>query len=621
MPGYTSFDKQILTNKIGEIADKVQDMLNKDNMELPTISDVSKMYKFISTTNSEHTSKIKEIFNNIFVHKIKSFCKEDNINNESLRIENYNVQNGELLIKKNDLKDGVIDFYEYIITLENNKIIRLPEDINFQYVVELIHLYRNNLISASVEFINPKYGETDIDMDVIFSNELMKKLTITNVMINADKILKNLLYNDPDYQSYRIFFRNIFKNFTCTRSTQFCVNGIPWEIVDDLLLIQDKSNIMVKTIKYEIDSKYLENDNINKSKINSLDEINLKINNIEKYVKRFDTTYTDKYDLLALEPENKNLLELWNLSRAITIFKIIHEYGLLYCKPLDFIDEISNIVTLKNMVIKYNNTNIEDNNNNTNIEHNSNIEDNNINYIIVGGVVITLLDDNEFKNIVYENKEIIGNFLRSLCPCSDQVLKIAIENFEEFNKIPKIKNLLINNESFRLFIGKPTYSDDVLFDRFTGEYVESIYELSNRNNIIPLFHEISKVIIEKSRSIAKEKLITYIEKILYTFENNHNFVVIILDNYKLMNLFIRSLIENFFIQDFSDYLVEDVYNEIYNSQECKNELYKFGRLLLHDNEDQILKFCPKIYNIIKKYNLKLQEKLYFYAKTRILSFI
>ena len=202
---------------------------------------------------------------------------------------------------------------------------------------------------------------------------------------------------------------------------------------------------------------------------------------------------------------------------------------------------------------------------------------------LFGGVVITLLDKSEFKVIAYENKKLIGEFLRTMVPCTNKLLKICIENSEEFSKIPKIKNLLLNNEHFRLFIGRPTYTDDVLFDRFNGKYIESIYELSNRKDIIPLFQQISSAIIKKSHYIGKEKLIKYIERIIYTFEDKHKFVIILLDNYRLMNMFIRSLIENFFTQDFSDYLVDEVYKEIYSLQESdkeySNEFDKFRHLL------------------------------------------
>jgi hypothetical protein len=187
--------------------------------------------------------------------------------------------------------------------------------------------------------------------------------------------------------------------------------------------------------------------------------------------------YTEQFDSFALLPENKSLMELWNLARSITIFKIIfvHKLKIINQKSITFIDEISNKIKLEYIP-----------------EKDSKPE---INNIIGGGIVITLLDKVEFKVIAYENKELIGKFLRSMSPCTSKLLKICIENFEEFSKIPKIKNLLLKNEHFRLFIGRPTYTDDVLFDRFNGEYIESICKLSNRKDIIPLFQQISKAII------------------------------------------------------------------------------------------------------------------------------
>lgn len=621
MPGYTSLDKENLIEKMGKLADCINNNLEKDEMVLPTVSEVMQIYRFALTTRSPHSLRIKNILNNIFINEIKTAGKESNKSNNPIIIANRKVLRGDPILGKANLIGGTIDFTEYTITTNDNQIVRLPDDINLDYVNELLYLYENDLIRGGVEFANPIYGENDIDMDIIFSDEIMRKLSITKIMIESDKILKKILYNDSNYQTYRIFFTNAFKEFSYERSANFFVKSITWEILDGLLLIQEKSNITVKTIKQDINTKYLTEENIYRPDIESISEmkINEKVNQTDKYIRKFDNTYTEKFDSLAVLPENKPLMDLWNLAKSLTIFKIIYLYKLKIVnqKPIVFVDEIPNKIKLENMVVKYDNSKTEY------IPEEHRRQD--VSNIIVGGVVITLLDKSEFKLIAYENKELIGEFLRSLVSCTGKLLKVCIENSEEFNKIPKIKRLLLKNEHFRLYIGKPTYTDDVLFDRFSGEYVESIYELSNRKGMIPVLHRISRAIIDNSYHIAKEKLIKFVERVIYNFEDEHKFIVILLDNYRLMNMFIRSLIENFFTQDFSDYLVDEVYKEIHNLQESNkefsDELNRFRQLLFRGKEDLIPKECQRIENIIKKYGPKFRPKMYYYAKSRFFSFL
>ena len=94
-------------------------------------------------------------------------------------------------------------------------------------------------------------------------------------------------------------------------------------------------------------------------------------------------------------------------------------------------------------------------------------------------------------------------------------------------------------------------------------------------------------------------------------------MVILLDNYKLMNTFVRSIIENLFTQDYSDYLVDELYNEIYNLKENESEYERFKYLLFHNREDEISKDCIRIENILKRYNKKIREKFYYYSKSKI----
>jgi len=90
--------------------------------------------------------------------------------------------------------------------------------------------------------------------------------------------------------------------------------------------------------------------------------------------------------------------------------------------------------------------------------------------------------------------------------------------------------------------------------------MKSFYQSESKTTIFDdtIFKDFVTNCIGTIEHPEKEQLIKYVEKVLYTFEDKHNFVVILLDNYKLMNMFIRSLIENFFTKDYSDYLVDDI---------------------------------------------------------------
>lgn len=615
MPGYTNSDKEALITKVCDIADKIHEKLETDEMVLPTIADVLKVHRLVSTVKSNYSQKFRNILNNIFIHEIKSIGKSNEvISEEPLMIANCEVLMGDPIIRKSELINGTIDFENYTITTNTNNVIYLPEDINFEWISELLYLYDNDIIRSSVEFANPIYGETDIDMDIVFSNDLIKKLSICKIMIDADKLLKNIMYNDPYYKAIVPYLTNALNEFTYERTTRLYVKGINWEIIDNLLLIQEKSNVTVKSINTEINNKYLAETNIYRPDIKSIDKETLleKLNNMEKNAKKFDLNYTEKFDTLALLPENKPFLELWNLAKAITILRIIYQYKLTIInqKPVKFIDEVSDKIKLENMIINCDNTKpsyMPEEAYRSDKAH-----------IKLGGVIITSIDKNEFKIIITDHKEIIGDFLRTMISCTSKILKTCIEKSTDFDKIPKIKNLLLQNEHFRLHIGKPTYANDILYDRYTGEYVDSFYELSYRSDVVPIFMDIRKAIMQNTQVIATELLIKYIERILYTFENSHKFMAIILDNYRLMNKFIRNFIENLLINDFSDYMLENLYKQIKEPDELNDEFYKFRELIICSKEDQIEELCPRINDIIRKSCPKITEKFYNYVKSRFL---
>jgi hypothetical protein len=615
MPGYTNSDKEALITKVCDIADKIHEKLETDEMILPTITDVLKVHRLVSTVKSNYSQKFKHILNNIFIHEIKSIGKSNEaLSDGPLMIANCEVIMGEPITQKSELINGTIDFENYTITTDTNKIIYLSEDINFEWISELLYLYDNDIIRSSVEFANPIYDEKDINMDIIFNNDLIKKLSICQIMIDADKLLKNIMYNDPYYKTIIPYLTNALKEFTYERTTRLYVKGINWEIVDNLLLIQEKSNITVKSVNTEINNKYLSETNIYRPDIKAIDKETLldKLNNMEKNAKKFDLNYTEKYDSLTLLPENKPFLELWKLAKSITIFRVIYQYKLniVNKKPITFIDELSDKIKLENMTINYDNTKPSYIPEEAYRSDKPNIK--------LGGVIITSLDKNEFKLVATEHKDIIGDFLRTMISCTSKILKTCVEKSTDFDKIPKIKNLLLQNEHFRLYIAKPTYANDILFDRYTGDYVDSFYDLSHRSDVVPLFIDIRKAIMQNTQVIATELLIKYIERILYTFENSHKFMAIILDNYRLMNKFIRNFIENLLINDFSDYMLENLYKQIKEPDELNDEFYKFRELIICSKEDQIEELCPKINDIIRKSYPKITEKFYNYVKSRFL---
>ena len=69
MPGYTNSDKEALITKVCDIADKIHEKLETDEMILPTITDVLKVHRLVSTVKSNYSQKFKHILNNIFIFK------------------------------------------------------------------------------------------------------------------------------------------------------------------------------------------------------------------------------------------------------------------------------------------------------------------------------------------------------------------------------------------------------------------------------------------------------------------------------------------------------------------------------------------------------------------------
>ena len=78
MPGYTSLDKENLIVKMGELTEKIHNILERDDMVLPTVSEVLQIYRFVLTVKSPHSARIKNILSNIFVHEIK-YARKDTI--------------------------------------------------------------------------------------------------------------------------------------------------------------------------------------------------------------------------------------------------------------------------------------------------------------------------------------------------------------------------------------------------------------------------------------------------------------------------------------------------------------------------------------------------------------
>ena len=105
------------------------------------------------------------------------------------------------------------------------------------------------------------------------------------------------------------------------------------------------------------------------------------------------------------------------------------------------------------------------------------------------------------------------------------------------------------------------------------------------------------------------------------FEGKHPFITILLDNYKMMSMFIRSLIEYFFTKDFSDYILEDIYIEVYESDYLSPELNKFKQLLVKSREEDIPKYCPRIDKYLKNFHSKVRPKFYIFAKSSVLNFM
>lgn len=341
-----------------------------------------------------------------------------------------------------DFKNSVYDIDNGYFLINNRIVNAYPH--NKTYLREILNLYDQHIHSFSMSLENYRKKDNKIHTDAIFEPEIVGSTNIARVMIEADKILKEVLVtSSPELSSIDEILVKRF-DIKLSMAGFFQLNESNFQIVYDRFIFI-RSNIKLILHSYN-------NDKIP-------EPYNTKRNSrIDKFRKSIDFEY-----LKLIHGEN--LIQLEELEKALTLAKIIKNSN---CTIVGN-KRTAKIPNINNEVVEF--------------------PIRETGYIVIGGILIIESNFDYIKND-------IGDMLR--------IYPLELEDEDEIKEfVRSLTPALSNNYFLILYFLNLCLVENKYFNRFTGKFEDTIeYQRRDMNNLINLLSTDADIFSIKNNNLA-----------------------------------------------------------------------------------------------------------------------